>query len=65
MCVCICVCVCVCVCACVCVCVCVCVVCSVFIGTISKPEPGSPADPGVPVWLIEGLRWEACRASRA
>lgn len=30
-------------------------VCNGLIGAISKPEIGSPADPGVPVWLIEGL----------
>ncbi len=36
-----------------------------LIGAISKAESGSPADPGVPVWLIEGLRWRTCRAGRA
>lgn len=40
-------------------------VCNGLIGAISMAESGSPADPGVPVWLIEGLRWKTCRASRA
>lgn len=35
-----------------------------MIRAISEAQSASPADPGVPVWLIEGLRWKSCRASR-
>lgn len=38
-------------------------VCNGLIGAIKKAESGSPADPGVPVRLMEGLRGETCRAS--
>lgn len=32
-----------------------------LIGAIRQTKSGSPADPGVPFWIIEGLSFEPCR----